>query len=85
MTQFPLAPVVMIVAGLAVLAVLFRSADLRGKRGPSQRLDQVTEMLEQVQQRVRDGETIPPQIAVELRKATALLADTLAQREKPAG
>ena len=76
--QLPLVfPVVLIVGGLLLLALLWRFADLRGLRGPSHGLDELATTLDQVRDRVNGGEQIPPGTAARLRNALASLNEAL--------
>jgi len=58
MTHAPLVPVLLILAGLAVLALLWRSLDHRGSRAASVRLEQLPAVLEQARRSLAEGAEI---------------------------
>jgi hypothetical protein len=85
MPQPPLlVPVIMIVAGLAIFALLLRRANER-KNGGRRQLDELAGLLDDVRARVDDGEQFSATAAARLRTALHSLLHTLpknAQRVK---
>ena len=68
-------PVVMIVAGLAVCALLLRFTDVRKRRDVEPRFDDVPRLLDDIRARVDGGEAMPAATAIRVRDAlTSLLA-----------
>ena len=78
--QLPLVfPVVLIVGGLVLLALLWRFTDLRGPREPSHSFDDLASTLDEVRERVNGGEKIPPTTARRLRSAIRWLNEALGE------
>jgi hypothetical protein len=79
----PLVPTLMIVAGLAMLAVLFRLGDLRKRHEPLHRLDDVAALLDDARSRIRGGEEFSARTARDLRRGMESLADVLERFAPP--
>ena len=76
--QLPIVfPVVLIVGGPVLLAILWRLADLRGLREPSSSFDDLASTLDHVRERVNGGEKIAPIDAQRLRAALKSLNEAL--------
>ena len=79
----PLFPALIIVTGLALLAVLFRLGDLRKRQEPLHRIDDVVDLLEDTRKRIRSGEEVSPETAHDLRRRITLLEDVLERFTPP--
>ena len=78
--QLPIVfPVVLIVGGLVLLALLWRFADLHRLREPSSSFDDLASTLDHVRARVSGGEKIAPIDAQRLRAAVKSLNEALGE------
>lgn len=76
--QLPLVfPVVLIVGGLVLLALLWRFADLRGLRKPPDSFDDLASTLDEARDRVDGGEKISATTVRRLRVALTSLSEAL--------